>query len=85
MFAQIARSNKIPVYILANSWKYFPKNIKIEQRDFEEVWEKVPKNIKVKNPAFEFIKKKYVTGIISEFGNLKYQNFLKKVKKRRFS
>ena len=80
MFSKIAKSNKIPIYILANSWKYFPKNIKIEQRDFDEVWKNAPKNIKIKNPSFELIKRKYITGIISEFGNLSYGQFLKKVK-----
>jgi len=38
-----------------------------------------------KNPAFELVKKKYITGILSEFGNLSYNQFLKKVKKRKFS
>ncbi|MFA5173797.1 MAG: hypothetical protein WC438_01300 [Candidatus Pacearchaeota archaeon] len=83
MFSQIAKSNKIPVYILANSWKYFPRNIKIEQRDLEEVW-KTNRKIKIRNPAFEFIKKKYISGIISEFGLLSYNQFLRKVKKRKF-
>jgi len=80
MFSKIAKSNRTPIYILANSWKYFPKNIKIEQRDFDEVWKKAPKNIKVKNSSFELIKRKHITGIISEFGNLSYGQFLKKVK-----
>lgn len=80
MFSQIAKSNKIPVYILANSWKYFPKNVKIEQRDFEEVWDNAPKNIKIKNPAFELIRKKFITGIISEFKTLSYNKFLKKAR-----
>jgi len=84
MIAELAYLNKIPVYILANSWKYFPKNIKIEQRDFEEVWD-TSRDIKIKNPAFELVKKKYITGILSEFGNLSYNQFLKKVKKRKFS
>jgi translation initiation factor 2B subunit (eIF-2B alpha/beta/delta family) len=81
VIAQIAKLNKIPVYILTDSLKYSRKKTKIEQRDFEEVWKQAPKNIKVKNPAFEFIKKKYITGIISELGTLKYKEFLKEVKK----
>jgi len=83
MFSQIAKSQKIPVYILADSWKYFPNNIKIEERDFKEIWNN--KKIKIKNPAFELIKRKYITKIISEFGNLSYRIFLKKVKKRKFT
>ena len=84
LIGKLAKLEKIPVYILANSWKYYPKNIKIEERDFKEVWEKAPKNIKIKNPAFELIKKKYIKAILSEFGNLSYTKFLKQVKKRKF-
>jgi len=81
MIAQLAKLNKIPVYIVADSWKYFPKNIKIEQRDFDEVWNTIRK-IKIKNPAFEFIPKKLINGVISELGTLSYLEFLKKVQKR---
>ena len=80
MFSQIAKANKIPVYILADSLKYVPK-IKLEQRGSEEIWD--TKKIKIKNPAFELIKKKYITGIISELGTLSYKQFLKKVKIRK--
>jgi len=79
MFAEIAHANKVPVYILADSLKYISK-IQLEQRDFKEVW-KTTKKIKIKNPAFELVKKEYVTGIISELGNLSYEQFLKRVKK----
>tara|TARA_Y100000310_G_scaffold271596_1_gene286148 strand:- start:2674 stop:3483 length:810 start_codon:yes stop_codon:yes gene_type:complete len=80
MFAQIAKSNKIPVYILSDSLKYSKKKIKIEQRKPEEVWKS--KKVTIKNPAFEFIKRKYISGIISELGNLSYKEFLKKVRKK---
>jgi ribose 1,5-bisphosphate isomerase len=78
---QIAKNNKIPVYIIADSWKYSPKKIKLEERDFHEIWKKLSKKskIKIKNPAFEFVPKKYIKAIISEFGVLKYNEFLKKV------
>ena len=83
MIAKIAYENKIPVYIISDSWKFSSKNIKLEERDFHEVWKKLPKNskIKIRNPAFEFVPKKYITKIISELGILKYNNFLKKIKK----
>lgn len=81
MFAEIAHANKVLVYIIADSWKFSPKNVKIEERSFKEVWEKVPEHIKIKNPAFELIKKRYITRIISELGNLSYGEFLKKVKR----
>jgi ribose 1,5-bisphosphate isomerase len=79
MFAQIAKTNKIPVYVLADSWKYSKEKIQIEQRNPEEVWNS--KKITIKNPAFESIKKKNVLRIISELGNLSYSEFLKKIGK----
>jgi ribose 1,5-bisphosphate isomerase len=81
MFSRIAYDNKIPVYIIADSWKFSEKQIPFEQRGLSEVWNKAPKHIKIKNPAFEFVPKKYITRIVSELGNLKYEDFLKKVKK----
>lgn len=68
MFATIAHDNKIPVYIIADSWKYSPKKIKLEERDFREVWKKLSKKskIKIENPAFEFVPKKLIKKIVSE-------------------
>lgn len=77
MFAEIAFKNKIPVYIIADSWKFTSKKIQIEQRNINEVWDKAPRTIKIKNPAFEFVKKEYISGIITEFGLMKYNDFLK--------
>ena len=79
MFAEIAHANKVPVYIIADSWKYARK-IKLEQRDSKEIWD--TKKVLIKNPAFELIKRKYVTGIVSELGILSYGEFLRKVRKR---
>ncbi len=82
MFAEIANKNKIPVYIIADSWKYTSHPIKLEERDFHEVWKNFPKNskIKIRNPAFEKIQRKYIKAIVSEYGILSYKDFLKKVK-----
>jgi translation initiation factor 2B subunit (eIF-2B alpha/beta/delta family) len=80
MFAEIANKNKIPVYIIADSWKYTSNPIKLEERDFHEIWKKRPKHIKIRNPAFEKINKKYIKAIISEYGILSYKRFLRKVK-----
>jgi len=80
MFAQIAKLNKKPVYIIADSWKYSDNPVSVEQRNFKEVWNNAPKKIKIKNPAFEFVNKKYIKAIITELGNLSYNKFLKKVK-----
>jgi ribose 1,5-bisphosphate isomerase len=78
--AEISEVHKKQLYIVADSWKFSSRNVKIEERDFHEVWKNVPKHIKVRNPAFEKVEKKYIKRIVSEFGILKYQDFLKKVK-----
>jgi translation initiation factor 2B subunit (eIF-2B alpha/beta/delta family) len=80
MIAELAYNNKIPLYIIADSWKFTPKKIDIEQRSLNEVWDRAPKNIKIRNPAFEFISKRYIKAIVSELGTLNYRKFLKKVK-----
>ena len=80
MFTKIARLDKIPVYILSDSWKYSNKKIQLEKRDLKEIWKKNPRKIKIQNFAFELVKKQDITGIISEFGNLPYDEFLKRVK-----
>lgn len=80
VIAQIAKNQKIPVYIIADSWKYTNRKVPIEQRKLKEVWKSAPKNIKIKNPAFEFVPKKYIKAIVSEFGILTYDKFLRKVR-----
>ncbi len=85
VLAQIAHNEKIPFYIIADSWKYFPKNVDLEIRDFHEVWSNVPKGskIKVENFAFELIRKKWISGIFTELGFMSYSRFLKKMKNRK--
>ncbi|MEK6891243.1 MAG: hypothetical protein AABX03_03835 [Nanoarchaeota archaeon] len=83
LISEIAKLNKIPVYIIADSWKFTKKNISLEQRDYKEVWhEKIPsnKNLKIKNPAFEKIPQKNISYIISEFGVLTPKEFVKKAR-----
>jgi ribose 1,5-bisphosphate isomerase len=77
--AKLACLEGIPIYILADSWKFTKKDLPLEQRDLNEIWDKAPKKVKIKNPAFEFIDIKYVKGIISELGNLIPKEFFKKV------
>ena len=77
VICQIAKNQKIPVYIVADSWKFTKQKVPREQRKLKEIWDDAPKNIKIKNPAFEFVPKKYITGIVSEFGILKYKEFVK--------
>lgn len=76
--AHLAKLHKKPVYILANSWKYYSKNIKIEERNSDEVWKNPPKKVNVRNPAFDTIQLSEITRIISELGILKPKLFLKK-------
>jgi len=82
MFSKIAFDSKIPVYIVGDSWKYSPKKVELEQRNFKEVWKKVTKklHLNIRNPAFEFVPKKYIKAVISELGILKYNDFIKKKK-----
>jgi len=79
IIAELAYKHKIPLYIIADSWKFTKSKIPIENRKLNEVWDKAPKNIKIQNPAFEFIDKKYISGIITEFGLMSYDKFLKRV------
>ncbi|MAH06693.1 hypothetical protein CMI38_00400 [Candidatus Pacearchaeota archaeon] len=79
--AELAHLHKIPLYIIADSWKYSKTPVPIEQRALNEVWDRAPKSIKIKNPAFDFVPKKYITKIITEHGNLTYNKFLEKVNK----
>ena len=79
--AKLAKFEKIPLYIIADSWKFTDKNIPIENRKLNEVWDRAPNKIKIKNPAFEFVGSKYVKGIVSELGSLSFKKFLKEVRK----
>lgn len=80
--AEIASIRKKPVYIVADSWKFSPRNVALEERDFHEVWKNAPGEIKIRNPAFEKVDKRYIKGIISEYGILKFNNFVKKMSGR---
>ncbi len=79
LIAKIAKENKVSVYIIADSWKFSRSRISLEQRRLNEIWDKAPKNIRVKNPAFEFVNKKYISGIITEYGLMKYEKFVKRM------
>jgi ribose 1,5-bisphosphate isomerase len=79
--AKLSKLNKVPLYIIADSWKFTKEKVPIEYRSLNEVWDKAPQEIKIKNPAFEFVDKKYIKAIISEKGILSYNNFIKKMSK----
>ncbi|MCK9596933.1 hypothetical protein M0R19_07120 [Candidatus Pacearchaeota archaeon] len=81
MLAELAHAHKIPLYIIADSWKFTKKKVPIENRSLNEVWNRAPKDVKIKNPAFEFVPKKYISGIVTEIGVMKYEGFVKRVGK----
>ncbi|MBU2523556.1 MAG: translation initiation factor eIF-2B [Nanoarchaeota archaeon] len=80
MISELASNHKIPVYIIADSWKFSAKDVKIEERTYKEVWKNAPRDIKIKNLSFEKVPSKYLKAIISELGILKPKDFVKKVK-----
>ena len=81
MLAELAHNHKIPFYVIADSWKFSKKKVPIENRSLNEVWNRAPKNVKIKNPAFEFVPEKYISGIVTEFGIMKYNEFVRKMRK----
>jgi translation initiation factor 2B subunit (eIF-2B alpha/beta/delta family) len=81
MFSEIAHEKKIPLYIVADSWKYSPKNVQMEERDFREVWGS--KKVHIKNPAFEPIKAKNIYGVVTELGIMSYPSFIDLVRNRK--
>ncbi len=83
MISELAYDNKVPVYIIADSWKYAAKNVKIEQRNFKEVWNPRKNKIHIENPAFEPVPVKYIKAIVSELGIMPYSKFLAIVRKRK--
>jgi len=80
--SELAYSHKIPVYIIADSWKYTSKKVLLENRRPSEIWNKVKFRVKIKNPAFEFVPKKFIYRIVSEYGILTYNQFLKIINKK---
>jgi translation initiation factor 2B subunit (eIF-2B alpha/beta/delta family) len=83
MISELANNHKVPVYIVADSWKYSHKKVKLEERDFKEVWNPKQNKIHIDNPAFETIQLNYLSGIITELGLMSYKFFLSVVKKRK--
>jgi translation initiation factor 2B subunit (eIF-2B alpha/beta/delta family) len=81
MFAEMARQNDIPVYIIADSWKY-TDHVDLEERNFHEVWKDKPKKVKVKNLAFEKIPEDCVKRVVSELGTYTLSTFIKKAKQK---
>ncbi len=79
--SELSKKHKTPLFIVTNSWKYFSKKLKIEERDSKEVWDTSIKNITINNPAFDMVPNNNIKKIISELGVLSPKKFVKKVKK----
>ena len=47
VIAKIAKSEKIPVYVIADSWKFTKKKIPLENRKLNEVWGNVPRGLRL--------------------------------------
>jgi len=79
IICKIAKTHRIPVYSCGISMKY-AKKVKIEFRKGKEVWDERSKLIEPVYPAFDFTRKIFITGVVSEFGILNYNDFIKKAK-----
>ena len=81
LVCRVAKENKIPVYVLADSWKFSKKKVKMEQRPISEIWASTHRsiNFNIHNPAFEFVPKKYITKVVTELGVMTYSSFLNAV------
>lgn len=79
LFCEIAHDYKKPIYVLADSWKYVPYEIPIEERPSQELWKNPPKGLHIVNHAFEKINPKLISGIITELGILTHKELIKKV------
>jgi translation initiation factor 2B subunit (eIF-2B alpha/beta/delta family) len=81
LYCEYLKKYNIPRYSCGVSLKYSKKIPKIEFRSGKEVWDERQKNIQVINPAFDLTNKKFLTGIVSEFGIKTYKDFIKLSKK----
>ncbi|MFH1237434.1 MAG: hypothetical protein V1648_03460 [Candidatus Aenigmatarchaeota archaeon] len=86
MFASVASEHKVPLYVCGDAWKYDADNLRgkgegVECRSAKEVWPAAPRGIKVANPCFELIRPGLISGVISELGIHKHDEFIRKVKK----
>jgi len=79
ILCRIAKEFNIPRYSCGISSKYARK-IKLETRSSREVWDERNKKIEIINPAFDFVKRKFISKVVSEFGILPYRQFIKKAK-----
>ena len=85
LIAEAANKIGVPVYICTHSWKFDPETIfgfdeEIEKRAWDEIWPNKPRKVNIDNFAFEKINPALITGIISELGVYRPQNFISEIK-----
>jgi len=78
---RLAELYHIPRYACGVSLK-FTNKVKIEMRSPKEILKKSVDMVKVINPAFDKTEFKLLTGVISEFGILKTNEFVRKAKNK---
>jgi len=71
LVAELAQRRKIPVYVLASSWKFAGQTReefreRLEVRSPAEVWPDAPAGVLVENPAFSFIRPGVIRAVITE-------------------
>jgi ribose 1,5-bisphosphate isomerase len=86
MFAIVAEKYGIPIYVYTDAWKFDSQSLygvpeEIEKRNAKEIWRNPPKGVKIENPAFEKIDPDLVSGIVSELGVLRHDQFIREVEK----
>jgi len=86
MFAIVAEKYGIPIYVYTDAWKFDPQSIygveeEIEKRGAKEIWKNPPKGVKIENPAFEKIDPDLISGIVSELGVLRHDQFIREAEK----
>lgn len=67
--AHIAAKHEVPFYVCGETFKY-TKNLRMEERNPDEVWKNRPKNLNIWNPAFDTINVRHVKGFVTEKGIL---------------
>ncbi|MFX1567480.1 MAG: translation initiation factor eIF-2B [Promethearchaeota archaeon] len=85
--AVLAKSKKVDVYVVCNSYKYnlkshFGQSILITEKPIKEVYNKELTNrfLEVHNYYFDITPAEYISGFISDLGVLSSRDFLKQVK-----
>ncbi len=88
LIAELAFSRRIPVFILASSWKYDERSpsgyeATLERRPPSEVWPDAPPRVSVRNTAFEIVDARHITAIITELGIREPRGAIAEIEQRR--